>query len=345
MSNTLTMIYVPGEAISVVLGSGPVTISSAHPNFNAAVDAAKKGDGELFATLANIPASIAKFSAGKIEVDVKAGQILYAGTPLNNYLCDIILRMMEEGFQVSPLVNFLDNLMSNPSYRAVTELYGFLEFGKMPITPDGHFLAYKRVRGDYRSVYDAKTDNSIGSTVSMTRNQVNEDSDQTCSRGLHFCSIEYIRQYSGDKIVVVKINPRDVVAIPRDYNNTKGRACEYVVVGELTEEEFEAAVSGTSKWKTVVVADYNDRDTDLDGDVSSPSNVTPDIFADLSDDQRAMVAEYEAGYRAGYKAGRGKLPHEADLRGLPPELWVGDYQSGYTDGHKDGKAHKPKKVK
>jgi len=34
----------------------------------------------------------------------------------------------------------------------------------------------------------------------------------------------------------VKINPRDVTAIPRDYNNNKGRCCKYVVTGELKGE-------------------------------------------------------------------------------------------------------------
>ena len=31
----------------------------------------------------------------------------------------------------------------------------------------------------------------------------------------------------------MKINPRDVVSIPNDYDNTKGRACRYEVIGEV----------------------------------------------------------------------------------------------------------------
>ena len=34
-------------------------------------------------------------------------------------------------------------------------------------------------------------------------------------------------------MVILKINPRDVVSIPTDYNNTKGRTCRYEVVGEV----------------------------------------------------------------------------------------------------------------
>jgi hypothetical protein len=32
--------------------------------------------------------------------------------------------------------------------------------------------------------------------------------------------------------MIVKINPADVVAIPTDYNNQKGRCCRYEVVDE-----------------------------------------------------------------------------------------------------------------
>jgi hypothetical protein len=70
----------------------------------------------------------------------------------------------------------------------------------------------------------------------MNRNRVNEDKDQTCSSGLHFCSREYLPHYGsaeGGRVVVIKINPQDVVAIPSDYENAKGRCCRYEVLREL----------------------------------------------------------------------------------------------------------------
>jgi hypothetical protein len=52
---------------------------------------------------------------------------------------------------------------------------------------------------------------------------------------LHFCSQEYLPHFGGSdsRVVIVKINPRDVVSIPTDYNNAKGRACRYEVIGEV----------------------------------------------------------------------------------------------------------------
>jgi hypothetical protein len=51
---------------------------------------------------------------------------------------------------------------------------------------------------------------------------------------LHFCSRSYLSGFGGDRTLIVKVNPRNVFAIPTDYGNAKGRASEYYVVGECT---------------------------------------------------------------------------------------------------------------
>jgi hypothetical protein len=127
--------------------------------------------------------------------------------------------------------------MENPSYRAVQELYKFLEVGQMPLTEDGHFLAYKKVRENFKDIHSGTFDNSVGKICEMPRNKVDEDSSRTCSSGLHVCSYSYLNSFGNgttDKVVVVKINPRDVVSIPADYNNTKMRLCRYEVIQDVT---------------------------------------------------------------------------------------------------------------
>ena len=141
----------------------------------------------------------------------------------------------------------MENLMNNPSYRAVNELYGFLEKNSLPITPDGCFLAYKKVRNDYMDIHSGTFNNSVGYICEMERNQVDDNQNNTCSSGLHFCSKEYLNHFgSGDsRTMIVKINPADVVSIPTDYNNSKGRTCRYTVIGELgveAEDAFTAPV-------------------------------------------------------------------------------------------------------
>jgi hypothetical protein len=180
-------------------------------------------------------------------VAIQGDKLFWKGTEMHGAIVKRMVQMLQEGFPVEPLVNFMDNMMQNPSYRSVNELYGFLEKNNLPITPDGHFLAYKKVRDDYKDVYSGKFDNSVGQIVEMERNQVNDDARQTCSAGLHFCSEGYLGHFGGARVRILKINPRDVVSIPTDYNNSKGRACRYEVVGEVgvnpdDEVEFTAPV-------------------------------------------------------------------------------------------------------
>jgi hypothetical protein len=125
--------------------------------------------------------------------------------------------------------------------------------GKTPITYDGCFLAYKKVRrlssGKFVDIFTGKMDNSPGEIPRMKQDEVDRNRNQTCSRGLHFCSRGYLSNYSGndhDVVVIVKVNPRHVFAIPTDYNFQKGRASEYFVVGEYkgdwkTTEAFKEA--------------------------------------------------------------------------------------------------------
>lgn len=336
MSN---MIYVPGEVITVVVNNVPYVVAAAHPNFNKVVEAAKVGDFNAIPDLANVARAVKTFGGGKITVDEHNQVVLFKGEELHNYAVDRLLTMMAEGFDVDPLVNFLTNLMDNPSKRAVDELYGFLEYGKMPITPDGHFLAYKRVRDDFKSVHDGKTDNSIGNVVEMDRNKVDDNKDSTCSYGLHFCSLEYLKSYMGSKIVILKINPRDVVSIPTDYNNTKGRACRYEVVDVLSEGQFNAAVAGFSAFNAPVVDRYENEDADRDFpedfdelEQSHLDDVIEVVVVDIDD----LVIE---AYHEGYKSGRFRWPAE-NLNGWRPELVV-----AYNEGYADGKGHKAKKYK
>jgi hypothetical protein len=130
--------------------------------------------------------------------------------------------------------------MQNPSKRAVEELYTFLEKGNLPLTPDGYFLAYKKVQHDFKDIHSGTMDNSPGKIVEMERNAVDDNMHNTCSTVLHFCAKEYLPHFGNrasgkkaDRVVILKINPADVVSIPADYNSTKGRACRYEVIGEL----------------------------------------------------------------------------------------------------------------
>lgn len=232
--NSVPAYIIQGSNITIVIGNTPYTISKTHVTYQKVLDAIKAEDWETVKDVVEPKKVVLNYGKGNVSVQ---GETLYwKGEELNTGLTVRMIQMLQEGFPIEPMVNFMENLYKNPSKRAVTELYGFLEKNNLPITPDGHFLAYKRVRNDYKDIHSGTMDNSVGQVVEMERNAVDDDKDRTCSTGLHFCSQSYLPHFGsgGDnRTVIVKINPADVVSIPSDYNDAKGRACRYEVIGEV----------------------------------------------------------------------------------------------------------------
>jgi len=246
--NTLT-IYIDGK---------PYTADKTHPNWGKILEALESENWEPVKDLIDIENTIQTFISGSGKTVVKDGILYFEGEPMHSHLVSRIIQMYENNIPFSHIVKFLENLMKNPSKKSIDELYSFLEYGDLPITKDGHFLAYKRITHDWKDCHTRSVDNSIGAKPSMPRHKVDDRSENTCSTGFHFCSLEYIRHFWGERLVAVKINPADVVSIPIDYNNTKGRCCAYEVVGELDMKE----VYGPDHWKTPIVDDYDAYDAE-----------------------------------------------------------------------------------
>ena len=174
-------------------------------------------------------------------VTVVDGEVTFNDMAIHGAIADILLTLVEEGFDIKPWANFLENLMENPSYSSRKQLYGFLEKYKAPITEDGCFIAFKGVREDYTDYHTGTFNNMVGSVVEMDRFAVDDDPNRTCSSGLHVCAAEYLDggMFNGGRIMVVKVNPRDVVSIPTDYEFSKMRLCKYEVVAETEMSQLE----------------------------------------------------------------------------------------------------------
>lgn len=246
----LSYIVTP-NSLSVTIDGKTFTANSGHVNYAKIREKLRAKDFNDLVPLFDVTAGIN--AAGRGLVKVKNGEVTYMGQVIHNTLTMRMLDMFDEGFDIDPLVNFMLNLMQNPSKTAVDELYLWLETSNLSITPDGHFLAYKKVRGDYRDIHSATFDNTPGKICQMPRNQVDDNRNRTCSQGLHFCSESYLAHFgssgSSDKVVLLKINPADVVSIPSDYSNAKGRTWKYEVLEDVTDrvgdKEFTKAVATT----------------------------------------------------------------------------------------------------
>lgn len=343
---------VTADGVTLYLDGKSYTADKTHPNYSKIISAIQTENWEDVPALVDVANALQEFvSDSTVQVHAAAGVVSYNGEPLRGYLVDRILTMMEQGFNIKPMTAYLENLMQNSSKRAIDELHGFNEFGNMPITEDGYFIAYKRIDGWYdthtgqvlnkpaelltaeelamlpytvNGVTVAVADGKL--TVSMPRNKVDDRATQTCSQGLHFCSQAYLKEFSGNRIVVLKINPADVVSIPVDYNNTKGRCCKYQVIDVLSEEDFNKAMN-VDVFSTPVY------------DTGSDVDETWDEEDDGGDDtEGAVTKDFVSGYVTGYASGRAKTGNHA-ITGSD------DYIAGYQTGYKDGKGHKPKQYK
>lgn len=176
-------------------------------------------------------------------------------------LARVILDHYNQGLNAKPLENFVARLYKNPSYRVVNQLFDFIEAsrknaGGFTITEDGYIIGYKKIRSDFTDCHTGTFDNHPGKIVEIPRNEVDEDPNKTCSKGLHFCAFNYLAHFgscSCDKIVIVKVDPSDVVAIPVDYNNSKARCCKYEVIDEYTgaDKEKENAMKAALVYEDV----------------------------------------------------------------------------------------------
>lgn len=261
---TLNALIKTDESITAVIDGIPKTMSCNHPSFTEALTCLATGDTDTLDSLFDVSESITrKFNADNVGgVEITDGVIYYQGEPVHNYVVDRIFDFMDEGLPFEPLANFLNKLMANPSRRAVEELYKFLEHKHLPICEDGDFLAYKSVREDYYDHHSGKFFNGVGEVLEMPRNAVCDDADVGCSYGFHAGSYEYASTFGGggSRLVIVKINPSDVVSVPKDCDCQKLRTARYEVVKDF-EQVYKKPLNTefTPDWHR---SEYEDEDED-----------------------------------------------------------------------------------
>ncbi len=224
------------------------------------------------------PAKKIEFNSdGRFEFDGNSAMYLKGTSdPIPEFLAKKLLEYIDKGLNVEALVNFWKNTLLNPDKGVRQQLFGFLEHNGHPITDKGYFLAYKAVKVARK--YDAETGEEVvsirydentgerieetlnqsmtfkpyhsgahgmtvkvGEPITMPREECDSDPEVTCSAGLHVGSMEYVHGfgYSNGVILEVLVSPRNVVAVPTDYNNTKMRTCEYYPIA-ITNGENDA---------------------------------------------------------------------------------------------------------
>jgi hypothetical protein len=102
---------------------------------------------------------------------------------------------------------------------------------------------------------------------------------------LHCAGWNYLPHFgsgseSTDRIVIVKVNPADVIAVPNDYNNAKMRVCKMEVLREYKDRQVEADEFSHSVVSSNGEALYTQEDLD-----NAYSNGYDDAYESLAWDE------------------------------------------------------------
>lgn len=196
------------------------------------------------------------------NLKIKNGQIVFGEFVLEETLASHMLSLLDEEEVPKDeklwksYIRFLDNLHQNVNEDIRKQLFRWMDYERrtgnhFAITEDGCFVGYKGCQGtilEPMSVFTGKAivdgedfeghiPNRVGSVVQMPRATVQNDPSIGCAQGLHVGTRDYATAWA-PILILVKVNPRDVVSVPYECDSQKIRVCEYTVlkVTDATEE-------------------------------------------------------------------------------------------------------------
>lgn len=255
--------------VSASVGGQAYSFGKDHPNYNKLINHLKNKNIEYFEACYDIVSHLNAYCEG--YVNCTDGVLNWDGIKMPNMFTSTIMDMVKQGFPFEPMLNFLDNMSQNPSDHAIVELFDFMENKHMPITMDGHFLAYKAVGPNFKDLYSGTFDNSVGNVCSVPRNLVDHNRNNGCGKGLHVGAIDYAKSYGGidideggdddggNQLMICKVNPRDVVSVPTDCKFQKLRTCRYEVVAKF-DSVFDKIIHMTEQDKAYMATKKRNRE-------------------------------------------------------------------------------------
>ena len=235
-----------GTLILVVDNGAEILIArNDHPKWTEIIAAFKVEDEARLRALIPLKSVVEDYTVGLLSIN--ASGVTYQGNPIHTVDAERVMAFLRDGLPYQPIANYIERKMKNPSERAIQKMYGFLEHKGMPLTPRGTFIAYKGVQPDFYSIQGNKDTkvirgtvneqgqilNFVGETIEVERASVDDNHLMACSTGLHAGSLSYAKGW-GQRVILVEIDPADVVSVPSDCNCQKLRCCKYKVIGEYT---------------------------------------------------------------------------------------------------------------
>lgn len=134
------------------------------------------------------------------------------GEVLRSPVADRVLWMKQHGLDYAPLLAFAANLMENPARRPVEDLFDYVDSRGLAIDAEGYVLGYEALG----EPVDPETGpREPGRTITVRRNRTEEDPLRPCPTSLKVGPFPVgTTPAAGTLLPVVRVHPRDVVAVP-----------------------------------------------------------------------------------------------------------------------------------
>lgn len=260
LSDNIAFQVIHGENLSTVVAYQPANsetplhqADSNHPHWQAILDGLNNNDESVFDLFDVASATAKKLMVLSERVTYDHGLIRFDGEVQDGPLAEHLVRVIKSGNdEYEPVVKFWELVASNPSEHSRKQMFDWLAKHEFSIDEDGYIIGYKSVheggtasdgtKRDFRSTHaghgfvngvEYKNDYlpyNAGDVVSIPRKEVDDNHNKDCSTGLHVGDWSYAAAFSGSKKLKVRVNPRDVVSIPKD-DVRKMRCCRLEVVG------------------------------------------------------------------------------------------------------------------
>lgn len=208
-------------------------LTASHPHFavasnlvRAAEAARRDGDPNVVAAVMLLLSNLVGLSASGKTIKgpsnigttehgrfvVSDHEVRLDGEVLHSPVSERVLWLKQQGLNYAPLLAFAEKLMENPARRPVEDLFDYVDSRGLAIDADGYILGYE--------AFGEPTDpdageRAPGNEIAVRRNRTEEDPLRPCAVSLKVGPFPVgITLPPGERLNVVRVHPRDVVAVP-----------------------------------------------------------------------------------------------------------------------------------
>ncbi len=286
---------------TVIVSNKAQQFDKTHPHYLELVEAVRTEDEATFLRIMEVGDNIQNWSEDNFRFT--DGVLYYGNEQIHDVITDRIIDLIRNKFSFKNMLRFLERLYKNPSYRAIQQLYTFMVHKHLPITPDGYILMYKAITNDWHDKWTKKLDYRIGQCPSMPRYAVEDNPDIGCGPGRHAGSIAFVKGYGSgdDRVIIVKVDPANVVSIPKDSDCQKVRTCAFEIVAEYGEDllgtvnrDYSSENHETCQNSVDNGSDsgYNDEDEEEDEDIDDLEYDDDDEYDEDDDEENDDDDDY-----------------------------------------------------